>query len=239
MDLSVSLSQLFLISVRSFLVASGLLLFTRAMKHMEISVVSPMKSLTPFFLLFLSVFFLGESVSFIQIIGIFLIVSGSYFLQIHSHYLDLFRHFKKDFNNKYLFYALAGSAIFAISAMISKIAIVGMQPTTYMYYSYIFMAIFFTATIYFHYDGWTDIKYGFKKTSLWVFPIAATLLLADWTYFYALSLPIVMVALILPIRRLSALFSTIVGGNMFHDHFLFHKIASAVIIVIGATLIII
>ncbi len=238
MNLQVTLSQLFLITMRAMLVATALLLFTRSMKHMEISSFAPMKNLAPVFLLFLSVIFLGEKANLIQILGIFLIIFGAYFLQIHDHYLDFFRHLK-NFNNKYIYYAVVGAALFGVAAVISKIAVADIPPPTYIYFSNIIMALYFIITIYIHYDGWHDIKFGFKKTGWWVFPIAITFLLADLTYFTAVAMPAAMISLILPIRRMAALFTTIAGGRMFHDHYLFHKIASAVVMVFGAALIII
>jgi uncharacterized membrane protein len=53
-----------------------------------------------------------------------------------------------------------------------------------------------------------------------------------------MAVPGAMIALIIPIRRLSTLFSVIVGGRMFHDHYLFHKIISTFIILAGTVLVI-
>lgn len=238
LNLSINPTEFMIVFVRSIIVASSILLFTKAMKHMEISSVAPLKNLTPFFLIFLSFVFLGEIITFVQVIGIFLIIFGAYFLQIHNHFLDFFKHIR-EFNNKYFFYALSGSALFSISAILSKIVLKTISPQAYLFYSSIIIALYFNLIIFINYNGFKDFKKGYHKTGWWAVPLSLSLILADYSYFYALSLPNALVSLVLPIRRVSALITTIIGGRLFHDHYLFHKITSAFVILIGAVLIII
>jgi uncharacterized membrane protein len=55
---------------------------------------------------------------------------------------------------------------------------------------------------------------------------------------YAISLPGVMISLVIPIKRLSALFSTVIGGELFHEKYLLRKSIACVVMIIGAVLIV-
>jgi len=236
-DFQVPFFTLFIILVRSIIVAVSILFLTKALHHLEISSVTPLKNLTPLFLLFLSAIFLNEKVGPLQIIGIFLIVTGSYLLQIHDHYLDFFRHIK-DFKNKYMYYALGGAGLLSIAAMLTKTVLTTVQPVTYMFYSNIFIAVYFAISLFVQYDGFTDIKLGYMQGKWWILLLAVFLIGMDMTYYTAIAMPAVMISLVVPVRRLSTLISSLIGGRMFHDHFLFHKIMSAIILIIGASLVI-
>jgi len=61
--------------------------------------------------------------------------------------------------------------------------------------------------------------------------------LADITYFYALSLT--LVSLVLPIKRISTLFDTIIGGELFKEKHLLHKGLACLIMLLGIYLIVI
>ena len=70
-----------LIAAGSALVSfAGILLYIRALSEGEVSLVSPVYNFNVFFLLAMSVFFLGESFSLLKIAGMALMVWGSTFL---------------------------------------------------------------------------------------------------------------------------------------------------------------
>ncbi|MGM5484614.1 MAG: EamA family transporter [Nanobdellota archaeon] len=235
LDWHLSLRIFGMIIIRSVLASLAWLLLTKAIHHMELSSVAPMTNLSPLFLLFLSYIFLGERVNLVQIIGIFLVMAGGYFIQIHDHYLDFFRHIK-EFRNKYFIFTIAAVFLLALSAVFSKKIVDSIPVTDYLFFTYLFSALFFLGILLFKYDGFKDLSKGLRDSPVFVPAAAVALILADYLHFSALSLG--MVTLVVPIRRLSTLFTTIIGGRMFHENHLVHKIISTVILVTGAALII-
>jgi bacterial/archaeal transporter family protein len=231
-SLNISLENLLFTFLRSISMALSLVLFTKALKHMEISLVAPLNNLTPLFLIFFSSIFLFEKITFFQILGISLIVLGSYFLQVHSNYLNPIKHLKL-LKNKYIIYAILSSFFLAISAVISKHILKTTNVMTYLFYSYLFITIFFVFATFIVYKGFKDIKNGFSK-GLYIIPVIALLFLfSDWAYFVALAMPTVLVSLVIPIRRLSTLFSVLFGGSLFKEHYFVHKIVSSLVILLG------
>jgi bacterial/archaeal transporter family protein len=231
-SLDISLNSLLFTFFRSILTALALILFTKALKHMEISSIAPLSNLTPKFLIILSSIFLLEKISFFQILGISLIVLGSYFLQVHANYLSPLKHLKL-LKNKYIIYAILSSFCLAISAVISKHVLKTLDVMTYLFYSYLFIAIFFVSATFIFYKGVKDLKNGFFKGSYIIPVIALLFIFSDWAYFVALAMPTVLVSLVIPIRRLSTLFSVLFGGALFKEHYFVHKIVSSLVILLG------
>ena len=237
---SVDLRLFLLIFVRACLIATGVYLLTRAQRHMEISSVSPLSNISPVFLLVLSYIFLGERVGLLKIVGVFLIVFGSYFLRIHDHYLDFFFFFKEfsRAKNKYVVYVFASLLFLSISAVLSKVILSDINVYTHMFFSYTFIAVVYLAILFIKFNGIKEIEYSFRRARWWVPVLAVLVILSDFTYFSAVAIPSAMVALVVPIRRLSSLFSTVIGGRMFHEHYLLHKIISTFVLLAGAFLVI-
>jgi drug/metabolite transporter (DMT)-like permease len=77
------------ITLSSIVFSTALTMLTRAIKHLEISVVAPMSTITPVVAAMLAVAFLGESLNHGQITGMALLVIGGYFLQLKhgQHFL--------------------------------------------------------------------------------------------------------------------------------------------------------
>jgi len=59
------------------------------------------------------------------------------------------------------------------------------------------------------------------------------------SYLIAVSMPNAMIALIIPIKRTSTLFTTIFGGKLFHEKNLSVKILACIIMVWGTVFILI
>ena len=236
-NLSVDPLNLFLIIIRSISTAFALLFITKSLKHMEISSVAPISNLTPLFLVFISFIIGFETISYLQLLGIFLIILGSYFLQIHSHYLNPIKHLNL-LKDKYIVYAILSAFLLAISAIISKFVLQTIEVMTYLFYSYLFMTIFFITTTFIIYDGIKDIKLGYSQGSFYVVLIALLFFFTEWSYFLAMAIPTALVSLIIPLKRVSTLFSVFLGGSLFKDHYILHKTLSSLVILFGVFLIV-
>jgi bacterial/archaeal transporter family protein len=231
-SLKISLIDLFFTFTRSILTALAFLFITRSLKHMEISSIAPLNNLTPLFLLVLSYFILYEKITLFQFIGITLIIFGTYLLQIHNHFLNPLKHLKL-LNNKYILYAIFSAFLLALSAIISKHVLKTTEVMTYLFYSYLFIALFFVISSIIFYKGINDFKHGFSKGTYIIPVIALFFVFSDWAYFVALAMPTVLVSLVIPIKRLSTLFSILLGGSLFKEKFILHKVLSSLVIIVG------
>lgn len=225
-----------IIIIKGFILTIAGILSTKALKKLEISTAMPLANLTPLFLLVLGTFFLGEILNASKIAGIVILVSGTYILQMKN--IGSFLHPFKKFSGRYALYMVIATFIVAISAMIDKVLLAKIDFFTYLFLSMFMLFMFYTAIQFYKYRGFDDILHALKVGGLWVFLICALNLIADIFYFLAVSMPGAYISLIIPIKRLSTLFSTIVSGEIYHDHMLKNKIIACVLMVIGATLII-
>lgn len=87
-DLTIPLEILGILYVGSIFGTIGFLYVAKGLRHMEISVTSPLLSFQPAILLMLAFFILGETLSFIQLIGILILLVSAYILETPKQ-LDL------------------------------------------------------------------------------------------------------------------------------------------------------
>jgi len=225
-----------LIYFSSILGTIGVLYATKAMRHMEVSVFAPLHNLSPIFLIIIAYFVLGETLTSINGAGIFLILFGSYFLELNSRGNDFVYPIKQFFKSKYIHFLIIALILFSFTATIEKYVInKNVLPFTLLLLIWGFIALNF-----FLYDvfkfGLKEFKENFLKDKIDLvfsafFGFLTTLL-------YVLALPLQNISLIIPVKRLSSLFATIIGGNFFHEKHLKFKIIACVIMIIGAVLVI-
>ena len=126
--------------------------------------------------------------------------------------------------------------IYAVSAVLEKYLLTqGVNVYTLLIIYKVFFAIIFTSITFVFYKGFKDIKHGIKQSGVSLAFIA--LLGIGSTYFYYQAINIAYVSLVIPIKRMSTLISTIAGGEIFHEHNLAHKAIGCVLMVIGAVFI--
>lgn len=215
--------------------------FTLLEKH-KITAVAPILNLSPAFLLLLSAVFLGEMVTPIQIGGVLLIVAATYYLQVvlihHSAKKCHKKHWywmkKKDV---YFYGTILGLLVtISLVAIVDKMILTQVNWQTNMFFmSFIILIIYIIVKkppMFF-----SSIKLFKSHPLTIVFTITngiSTILVL-----LAIAVPGSLVALVIPLRRTSTLFTSIFGGLLFHEDHLLKKVASIVIMLIGVTLILI
>jgi len=85
-------------------------------------------------------------------------------------------------------------------------------------------------------DGFQGIKRGLKNSGWWILLVAVFTL--GYRVAQAEAVSIAYVALVGAIKRSSALFSTIIGGELFQEKNLFRKSVACLIIVVGVLIIV-
>jgi hypothetical protein len=83
-----------------------------------------------------------------------------------------------------------------------------------------------------------DIIYVLKTNGWLVILVVITTLISNITYFTVLAMPTTYLALIIALRRLGSLFTTIIGGEIFHESRLLVKSIACLIMLSGVYFII-
>src|SRR3990167_192172 len=200
----------------------GFYYISAAIKKGEISSVEPLGNLEPILVAFLAFVILGETITRLQIFGIFLIVLGSYNLETRH-----FTHFKETINHiiksKYIYFIFVGLLLYGFSSIGDKVVLGhNVTPITYL-----FMINFCI--------GFKEIKKTFKTCGKWILFASCVSIILRLTQFIAFTLG--SIAIILSLKRVSGLFSVIIGGELFHEHNLKKKIISSLIMIFGVILV--
>ncbi len=125
---------LFLLFVSTLLNMTAVLLYFKAMHTAEMSRVLTAINIMPFFVLLIAVVFLGEKVSFLQTIGIFLIVSGALLVSQRKE-LKL---------NGWFFVIILSAALFSIDTVMQKFLLREMSIIELIEWRIVFLLICFS-----------------------------------------------------------------------------------------------
>jgi uncharacterized membrane protein len=226
-----------------FIAAFATILLSKAMRHMEISTVGPLTNISPIFLLILTYFFLGEKINIQQFGGIALVILGGYILNLDHKLSDLKRPIVKFFKSKHYHFLLIALILYSITAFLDKIVIDLMVDTgfgsstvyTATFFIWLFMGITLMIILYWKYDFIQGLRHGVKVGGVLTFLSGLFSVISSLFYFQAISMN--YVSLVIPIKRFSTLLTTLIGGELFHDHNLLMKIVACIIMVVGATLV--
>lgn len=216
----------------------GWLLGSKALRHLEISYVTPLTNLTPVFLLVWGFFLLDETPSMLQYAGVALLIFGAYWLQADHHLSSLVRPWRV-LKNKYSVFMIFAIFFYSICAALDKVVLRTVDPYTFLSFSFFVLSAHYLIIQFFRYDGLKDIRHAFVNGRYLIFIIALLIIFSDIMYFMAAAIPGAMISLIIPIKRTSTLVAALVGGRLFHDHDLVWRIAACSVMVIGVVLVVI
>ena len=226
---------LFILYLASVGACFGILYLTRAIKHMDISVCTPLTNIMPAFLLLFAFLFLREKPALLQIGGIFLLLVGAYLLEIRPHTHRSLDPLKELIKSRYMHYLLFSIIVFAMLAVFEKYYITNfVQPLTYFFFFFIFTALNFLFLHWYRF-GLKEIRRELSMNYAGyifggIFSVGAAV-----TYFVALMY--VPVTLVIPLRRSTTLFTTLLGGRMFKEENSGMKALACGIMILGAYLI--
>ena len=227
-----------LMYLKGLVLTIGWLLGSKALRHVEISYVTPLTNLTPVFLLGLSFIFLHEVPSALQYAGVALLIFGAYWLQSDHHFSSIIRPWRV-FRNRYSVFMLVAIFFYSICAVLDKFILKEVDPYTFLSFTFLVLSINYLLVQFIKYDGLKDIKHAFVKGKHLMFIIALLMLFSDIFYYMAAAIPTAMIVLIIPVKRMSTLVATIIGGRLFHDHNLVYRIIACIVMIVGVVLVVI
>lgn len=234
-------NHFYLFLFKAFAVGIFSLVYFAMLRKFEISKVTPLTNLTPLLLIVFSAIFLNQILTFIQIIGIFLIILSTYFIEFTSHKTKknlkthLFEFGDSGFNFFFLTVLLLISLSFA--AISDRLILTrGISVFTDLFFTAFFVLIFL-----FLYA----IKFKLLNEIFSVVKINPKILFISFFSFIsaffilmAISLSSTVLVLAVSLKRTSTLISVFLGGEMFSEENLKIKLISAIIMIIGIFLII-
>ncbi len=234
---NVTPSVLFMCFGLSFIAAVAFLNVTRGIRHMEISLSSPLFLLSPLISTVLAFIILGEVITAIQLLGMLILFIGAYILEtpdtLHPH-----EFVKNIWGNIYSRYILLGLLLYGFSSVGDRIVLKHMSVSPVLYTAIIqfFIAVQFLFLTW-YYRGSPVASMKFVKEH-WAPILVLALLSVGYRVAqgYAVSLA-VAVGLVIAIKRSSSLFTTIIGGELFHDHGVLRKSLACIVMMGGVYLI--
>ncbi|HPH15671.1 MAG TPA: EamA family transporter [Bacteroidales bacterium] len=204
----------FLIFLKSCIVQASWVFSFFALKHLPISIVSPIRSSGPMWTLLGAIFILGETLSVMQWGGVVLIIACLYAYSLAGRKEGI--HFR---NNIWIACIFAGTILGSISALYDKylLATCGIHKMEiqawFSVYQFLLM-IPFVLLVWYPNRTKTD-AFSWR----WTIPlIGVFLVLADFFYFYALSIPGALISVVSIIRRSGVIISFLSGVIIFKEH---------------------
>jgi drug/metabolite transporter (DMT)-like permease len=238
MDFSIPLTTWGLMYLKCLIFTFAWLLAVKALRHLEISFVIPLTNLTPLFILLWGVLFLGESPSAVQLGGVALVVLGAYWLQSDHNFRNLLRPWSV-FRSKFAVFMMVAVFCYSICASIDRVVMRTVNVYTYLSFTLGVLAVHYMIIQFVKYNGLKDMVDAFRKERSLIFVIPLLILFADMFYLKAVAIPAAMISLIIPIKRMSTLVASVIGGRMFHEHNFGFRMIGGLMMLTGVVLIVI
>lgn len=201
------------IFIKSMIMASSWILAYQALKHLPLTIVTPIRSAGPFFTFIGAILIYQEKPSFWQWIGFFVIIFSVLLYSKLGKKEGII--FKK---NKWIFAIIGATFLGALSGLYDKFLIqsLALNPQTlqfwFCFYTIVILLIILSLT-------WfpNAIK---RKAFTWRWSIPAVGILlqtADYFYFKALQDPEALIMLLSAIKRSQILIAVVAGGIIFKE----------------------
>lgn len=222
-----------LILMKVFLMTCSWILAFSALKHMPISLVTPIRASGPFFTLLGAFFLYGERPSEYQWLGFFLIILS----MIAYSYIG-----KKEgisFKTNKWFLAIVLATFFgACSGLYDKFLLQVQEYTaiTLLWWFFTYITLFMSV-VYLYNRKYTKLTNHSFQWRWSILGISALLLFADYFYYEGLSDPEALVVLMSAIKRSQVLFTVVIGGLIFKERNLGLKILPLIGVLLGVFLI--
>ncbi len=212
-------------------------LAAKGMRHLDISTAAPLMALNPGAAAITGLVFLGEHLQQKDILGIFFMIVGSYVLSVAPH-LKILESIKKFFGSKYVIFILMSVVFYALGVAVDRTLMSrhAVDVFSYIFFVNLFMAVMFL----FVNSGWGRGVRGISealKTDGGTIALASIFTVA-FNFFELKALQLAFVGLVSTIKRSSSFFTTIIGGEIFHESRLLRKSISSLIIILGCVLVV-
>jgi len=197
--------------LKSVIVGTSWLFAYKALKHLPITIVTPIRSTSPLWTIIGALIIFAESPTTNQWIGMAIILMFFYLFSLAGKSEGIF--FLK---NKYVGFIVIATFIGAASGLYDKFLLQHHNRLAVQAWATVYMVFFYLPFITFIW--WKKRNTQQRFTWRWTIPLIGLLLaMADYAYFYALHHDDALISVISVVRRCSVVFSFTLGGILFKD----------------------
>lgn len=200
------------IALKSLIVACSWMCAYFAVKHLPVSIASPIRATGPVWTLGGALLLLGERPSLIELLGVALTLASFVGLSLLGREEGITFH-----RNRWIYWLFAGTLLNAVSSLYDKFLLgrAGYDAATVQAWFSIYLAVFFLPLAL----GW-KLRWWPRQEFHWrpsILLMSAFLLVADFVYFDALRHPDALISLVSSLRRGSTLVAFAGGIWLFHE----------------------
>lgn len=200
------------IFLKSVIVTGSWLFAYFAMKHLPITVVTPIRATAPLWTLTGAIIIFGEKLGILQWIGLGLTLFFFYLFSLTGKTEGI--HFRK---NKWIWFIIAATLLGSVSSLYDKFLVASFNRLAVQaWFSFYQVALLTPVVLLLWYPNRK------KTTSFewrWAIPfIGIFLVITDFIYFYALSCEDSLVSVISAIRRSGVIISFSIGAFLFREN---------------------
>ncbi|MFT5886330.1 MAG: transporter family protein [Arcticibacterium sp.] len=221
------------IFIKSMIMAASWVLAYQALKHLPITIVTPIRSAGPFFTFIGAIFIYHEKPNPWQWVGFFLIIFSVFLYSKIGKSEGI--NFKR---NKWIFAIIGATFLGACSGLYDKFLIQSLEltPQTLLFWFCWYTIIILLLLLAITWFPNPEKRKAFKWR--WSIPAVGVLLqLADYFYFKALQDPEALIMLLSAIKRSQLLIAVVIGGLVFKEKNKRKKLIPLSGILIGVALI--
>ena len=221
------------IFIKSAIMASSWVLAYQALKHLPITIVTPIRSAGPFFTFIGAILIYDEKPNGLQWVGFFLIIFSVMLYSKIGKKEGI--NFKR---NKWIFAIIAATFLGASSGLYDKFLIQSLflDPQTLLFWFSFYVILILLVILSITWFPFVEKRKAFKWR--WTIPAVGVLLTsADYFYFKALQDPDALIMLLSAIKRSQIIIAVVVGGLIFKEQNKRKKMVPLVGIMLGVFLI--
>jgi len=208
-----------------------------SLKNLEISNALPLLALTPGFIAVFAFIFLGEALKTAEVVGLIILMLGTYILESGNSTKIIFP-FSILLKSKYHRFVILALLLFTASSILDKLLLIklNLSPISLTAFQHIYFAIMFSIIFFVFRKKTEPLPNITNKINLgWIALISV--LTIGYRYAQVVAIGLASVALVLAVKRTSVFWATIIGGRIFSDKDLLKRSIAAVLILVGAILI--
>lgn len=212
--------------IKSCIVLSSWVMGYYALKHLPITLAGPINATRPVLVLVGAVFLFGEKLNFLQWSGVAVALLSLFLLSLSGKKEGI--NFK---SNKWI-YCLFGAVVMgAVSGLYDKYVMQFLPPLFVQSWFNVYQVIIMAILVF------LMRKHNGKFTWRWSIPLISLFVsIADFAYFYCLSNPDALIAVVSMIRRGSVIVSFAAGIVIFKDKNIKSKAIDLVFVLLGLIL---
>ena len=221
------------IFIKSTIMAASWILAYQALKHLPITIVTPIRSAGPFFTFIGAIVIYKESPNLYQWIGFFFIIFSVILYSRIGKQEGI--NFKR---NKWIFAIIGATFLGASSGLYDKFLIqnLSLNPQTLQFWFCLYTILILLVILTINWFPYAEKRKAFKFR--WsIIAVGVLLQAADYFYFKALQDPDALIILLSAIKRSQILISVVVGGLLFKEKNKRKKLIPLVGIMIGVFMI--